>query len=78
MGLLYWIRVNWADRDYYTTSFSSFCLAIHLEILREISAKHVLQRPKVLELLTLAFEMDTGLDALAAVRGETTTRENSN
>jgi hypothetical protein len=67
MGILQWIKVNFTDPDYYTTSYNTLCVPIHLELLREIAYRHPLQRTKVLELIALSFEMETGLDAVIAV-----------
>jgi len=68
MGVLQWIKVNFEDPDYYTSSNKTLCVPLHLEVLREIAYRHPLQRQKVLELLSLCFEMETGLDAVIAVR----------
>jgi hypothetical protein len=70
MCILQWIRFNFSDPSYYTSSFSSICIPIHLHLLREISQQHPFQRPKVLDLLALSFDMKTDMDALYAVRFE--------
>jgi hypothetical protein len=67
MGVLHWIKYNLTDPDYYTTSYNTLCIPIHLELLRDISQRHPLQRSEVLNLLATSFETKTGLDALAAV-----------
>ncbi len=67
MGIIYWITVNFTDPEYYA-SYTTLCLPIHLELLREIVYRHPLQRIKVLELLSASFEMETGLEAVNAVR----------
>jgi negative elongation factor C/D len=67
MGLLHWIRSNFTDPSYYTTSYNTLCTPLHLDLLREICARHPLQRPTVLDILVKSFEMEPELDALAAL-----------
>eukprot|EP01114_Cavostelium_apophysatum_P017848 TRINITY_DN5391_c0_g1_i1.p1 TRINITY_DN5391_c0_g1~~TRINITY_DN5391_c0_g1_i1.p1 ORF type:complete len:603 (+),score=146.86 TRINITY_DN5391_c0_g1_i1:116-1924(+) len=67
MGILQWIRFNLTDPEYYATSYNTLCVPIHLELLRELSSKHVLLRPQIMDLLSISFEMKTSLDALAAL-----------
>jgi len=68
MGVLYWIRVNVTDADYYISSSHTLCLPIHLKLVRQISLLHPLQRTHILDLLSTMFELKTtGLDALAAL-----------
>ena len=65
--MLYWIRTNFLDPTYYTTSYNTLCTPLHLDLLREVCATHALQRHAVLDILVKSFEMEPELEALAAV-----------
>ncbi|KAL6062165.1 putative Endonuclease III [Balamuthia mandrillaris] len=63
MGVLHWIQTNLTSTSYYKTSFNTLGNRVYLELLREISYRHPLQRPTVLDVLVDCFEVDYDLDA---------------
>lgn len=68
MGILYWIRSNFLDPNYYLTTYGALSTPMHIDLLREICSNHPLQHPAILDLLVKTFEMEPELEALAAVR----------
>lgn len=67
MGVLYWIKRNFLDSDYYNTNYNKVTTAFAIDILREVIFLHPQQWPSILDLLVNSFEMDTPLEAVVHV-----------
>jgi negative elongation factor C/D len=67
LGIIRWVRANLVEGNNFATAFNTKSSTSYFALLREICHIHPFQRPKVFEVLTACFEVETDLDALMAL-----------
>lgn len=67
LGIILWIRTNLVEGNNFATAFNTKSFSSLFGLLREICHLHPFQRPKVFDVLTACFEVQTELDALVAL-----------
>ncbi|EFA75412.1 TH1 family protein [Heterostelium album PN500] len=75
MGILQWIQSNLMNKTN-ISSYNTLCTPVYFEFLREICLKHPLHRQVILRILVNFFELETDLDALAALEMRKTIIDN--